>query len=128
MGFETATPIQEQAIPSIIEGRDLLACAQTGTGKTAAFILPVLNRLAGQDTHDIKALVIVPTRELALQIDQEVQGFSYFLNLESIAVYGGGDGSEWEQQKASALKSGVDIVIATPGKLMSHLNLGLRKN
>jgi len=126
MGFETATPIQEQAIPAIIEGRDLLACAQTGTGKTAAFILPVLNTLSGQDTHDIKALVIVPTRELALQIDQEVQGFGYFLDLESIAIYGGGDGSEWEQQK-QALTSGADLVIATPGKLMSHLNLGYVK-
>ena len=123
MGFEKATPIQEQAIPAILEGRDLLACAQTGTGKTAAFILPVLNTLAGQETHDIKALVIVPTRELALQIDQEVQGFSYFLDLECIAVYGGGDGGEWEQQK-QALIEGADIVIATPGKLMSHLNLG----
>ena len=126
MGFEKATPIQEQAIPAIMEGRDLLACAQTGTGKTAAFLLPVLNELSGKDTHDIKALVIVPTRELALQIDQEVQGFAYFLNLESIAIYGGGDGSEWEQQK-QALKSGADLVIATPGKLMSHLNLGYVK-
>ena len=114
MGFETATPIQEQAIPAILRGQDLLACAQTGTGKTAAFLLPVLNTLAGQETHDIKALVIVPTRELALQIDQEVQGFSYFLDLECIPVYGGGDGSEWEQQK-QALISGADIVIATPG-------------
>ncbi len=126
MGFETATPIQEQAIPAIMRGQDLLACAQTGTGKTAAFILPVLNTLAGQETHDIKALVIVPTRELALQIDQEVQGFSYFLDLECIPVYGGGDGSEWEQQK-QALISGADLVIATPGKLMSHLNLGYVK-
>ncbi len=126
MGFETATPVQEQAIPQILNGKDLMACAQTGTGKTAAFILPILNHLAGQKSHDIKALVIVPTRELALQIDREVQGFAYFLQLQSIAIYGGGDGSEWNQQK-QALIEGADIVIATPGKLMSHLNLGYVK-
>ncbi len=123
MGFETATPIQEQAIPKILEGRDLLACAQTGTGKTAAFILPVLNKLANQENHHIKALIIVPTRELAMQIDNEFQGFGYFVNVETLPVYGGGDGGDWEVQK-SALIKGADVIVATPGKLISHLNLG----
>ena len=124
MGFEEATPIQEQAIPAILQKKDLLACAQTGTGKTAAFILPVLNALLNEKEHNqTKVLVIVPTRELALQIDQQIQGFSYFTNAESIAVYGGGSGSDWEQQK-KALKSGTEIVVATPGKLISHLAMG----
>ncbi len=123
MGFEEATPIQEQAIPAILDRRDLIACAQTGTGKTAAFILPLLHRLAASNTSGIKALVIAPTRELALQIDQQIQGFAYFTELRSIAIYGGGDGADWEQQK-KALTKGVDIIVATPGKLISHLNMG----
>ncbi len=126
MGFEEATPIQEQAIPAILEHRDLIASAQTGTGKTAAFILPVLNELANDTRHDTKVLVIVPTRELALQIDQQIQGFSYFTPVESIAIYGGGSGSEWDQQKR-ALTSGTEIIVATPGKLISHLNMGYVK-
>ncbi len=126
MGFEEATPIQEQAIPAIMEHKDLIACAQTGTGKTAAFILPVLNELAGNNRHETKVLVIVPTRELALQIDQQIQGFSYFTPVESIAIYGGGSGSEWDQQKR-ALTSGTEIIVATPGKLISHLNMGYVK-
>ena len=127
MGFDDATPIQEQAIPAILDKRDLIASAQTGTGKTAAFILPVLNALLEEKTtHKTKALVIVPTRELAVQIDQQIQGFSYFTNAESIAIYGGGSGSEWDQQK-TALTSGTDIIVATPGKLISHLNMGYVK-
>ncbi len=126
MGFEEATPIQEQAIPAIMEHKDLIASAQTGTGKTAAFILPVLNELAGDNRHETKVLVIVPTRELALQIDQQIQGFSYFTPVESIAIYGGGSGSEWDQQKR-ALSSGTEIIVATPGKLISHLNMGYVK-
>jgi ATP-dependent RNA helicase RhlE len=127
MGFEEATPIQEQAIPAILEQKDLIACAQTGTGKTAAFILPVLNALLQEKEHrQTKVLVIVPTRELAIQIDQQIQGFSYFTNAESIAIYGGGSGSEWDQQKR-ALTSGTEIVVATPGKLISHLNMGYVK-
>lgn len=127
MGFEDATPIQEKAIPVIIEGRDLIACAQTGTGKTAAFILPTLHRIfrSGNDPGT-KALVVCPTRELALQIEKQIQGFSYFLGIHSIAIYGGGSGSDFEQQK-KALKSGADIIVATPGKLLSHLNLGYVK-
>lgn len=123
MGFEEATPIQEQAIPKIIEGKDLLACAQTGTGKTAAFILPVLNQLAGKDTNKIKVLVVCPTRELALQIEQQIQAFAYFVDLASMAIYGGGDGQDFEMQKR-ALSKGTEIIVATPGKLISHLNMG----
>ncbi|MBN2616174.1 MAG: DEAD/DEAH box helicase [Bacteroidales bacterium] len=124
MGFEEATPIQEKAIPAIIDHKDLLACAQTGTGKTAAFILPVLDALQKTGSkHKTKVLVIVPTRELALQIDRQIQGFSYFTHAESIAIYGGGTGSEWDVQK-KALTTGTDIIVATPGKLISHLNMG----
>ncbi len=123
MGFEKATPIQEQAIPEILKRNDLLACAQTGTGKTAAFILPVLNKLAAKPSSNINTLVIAPTRELALQIDQQVQAFAYFVNVSSCPIYGGGDGSDFETQKR-ALKSGTEIIVATPGKLISHLNMG----
>jgi len=123
MGFETATPIQEQAIPLILKAKDLLACAQTGTGKTAAFILPVLNKLAANPSEHINTLVIAPTRELALQIDQQVQAFAYFVNVSSCPVYGGGDGSDFETQKR-ALISGTEVIVATPGKLISHLNMG----
>lgn len=123
MGFEDATPIQEQAIPMILENKDMIACAQTGTGKTAAFVLPILEKLVNRKQQGTNTLVIVPTRELAVQIEQQIQGFSYFLNVGSIAIYGGGEGKDFTNQKV-ALKKGVDIVIATPGKLLSHLNLG----
>lgn len=125
MGFQKATPIQEQAIPLVLQNSDLIACAQTGTGKTAAFILPVLQKLMSNRRGDnsIRALVIVPTRELALQIDQSVMGLSYFADVSSFALYGGGDGADFDQQK-KALSSGTDLVIATPGKLISHLNMG----
>lgn len=121
MGFDKATPIQEQAIPHILKGSDLIACAQTGTGKTAAFMLPVLHKLADSKIKGVKALVVVPTRELAVQIEQQIQGFSYFVPVSSAAIYGGGTGNEWEQEK-SAL-SHADIIIATPGKLISHINV-----
>ncbi len=123
MGFEEATPIQELAIPLILENRDLIACAQTGTGKTAAFVLPVLEKLVRQKNQGTNTLIIVPTRELAIQIEQQIQGFSYFLNIGSIAVYGGGEGKDFINQKVALLK-GTEIVIATPGKLLSHLQLG----
>jgi superfamily II DNA/RNA helicase len=126
MGFRDATPIQEQAIPSILSGKDLIACAQTGTGKTAAFLLPVLDFQARKQTTDTNTLILVPTRELAIQIDQQIQGFAYTLNISSIAIYGGGDGSDWGQQKL-ALTKGADIIVATPGKLISHLNQGYVK-
>lgn len=126
MGFEKPTPIQEAAIPEIMKGRDLIAAAQTGTGKTAAFILPILNKLWEKKTHEINTLVIVPTRELALQIDQQIHGFAYFMDISSLSVYGGGTSGEWEQEK-KALSSGADIIVATPGKMISHLNLGYVK-
>ncbi|MBK8501283.1 MAG: DEAD/DEAH box helicase [Saprospiraceae bacterium] len=126
MGYETPTPIQEQAIPQILAGKDVLACAQTGTGKTAAFILPILDMLSAVNDHSVKTVVIVPTRELAIQIDQQIQGLGYFVDIESIAIYGGGDGSEWDQQKI-ALTKGADMIVATPGKFISHLNLGYVK-
>ena len=126
MGFENATPIQEQAIPEILAGNDLIACAQTGTGKTAAFLLPILDLLADLPGGETSTLIIVPTRELAMQIDQQVQGVGYTMGINSIAIYGGGDGDNWGQQKI-ALTKGADIIIATPGKLISHLNLGYVK-
>lgn len=123
MNFREPTPIQQKAIPFILQGKDLLASAQTGTGKTAAFLLPLLElNLREKPTH-INTLIIVPTRELGLQIDQALSGFSYFLDISSMAIYGGGDGMGFEQQM-KALKQGCDIVIATPGKLLSHLNMG----
>ncbi len=126
MGFENATPIQEKVIPEVLQGNDILACAQTGTGKTAAFVLPVLQFLATHPSDDTAVLILVPTRELAIQIDQQIQGLSYFLGVESLAIYGGGDGSEWGNQKKS-LTQGANIVVATPGKLISHLNMGYVK-
>lgn len=123
MGFENATPIQQFAIPEIIANHDLLACAQTGTGKTAAFILPILHKLTGKEDTSINTLVLVPTRELAIQIEQEIQGLSYFVSVGSTAIYGGGDGARWEEQK-SALVEGTDIIVATPGKLLSHMMQG----
>lgn len=123
MNYEKATEIQELTIPIILEGKDLFACAQTGTGKTAAFMLPILDHLAAEDNHDLSTLVVVPTRELAIQINQQIQGFSYFLNINSITVYGGRDGSDWDAE-CKALTKGTNIIIATPGKLISHLNLG----
>lgn len=126
MGYEKASEIQELTIPAILDGHDILACAQTGTGKTAAFMLPILDHLSNEDNHDLSTLVIVPTRELAIQINQQVQGFSYFLNINSVTVYGGRDGSDWDAE-CKALTKGTNIVIATPGKLISHLNLGYVK-
>ncbi len=120
MGFEKATPIQELAIPEILDNHDLIACAQTGTGKTAAYILPILEKLIQKPTHEIDTLVIVPTRELAIQVEQQIQGFSYFTPVTSLSIYGGGDGSEWQQQKRS-LSQGTNIIVATPGKLIAHL-------
>lgn len=123
MGYEKASEIQELTIPSIMEGNDILACAQTGTGKTAAFMLPILDHLSREENHELSTLIVVPTRELAIQINQQVQGFSYFLNINSVTVYGGRDGSDWDAE-CKALTKGTNIIIATPGKLISHLNLG----
>lgn len=126
MGFENATPVQEKAIPIILDNDDLIACAQTGTGKTGAFVLPILNKLIGKKDTNVDTLIIVPTRELAIQIEQQIQGLSYFISVGSMAIYGGGDGKDWQIQK-DALVKGVDIVVATPGKLISHLKLGYVK-
>ena len=123
MRFEEATPIQEQAIPAIMEGRDVLACAQTGTGKTAAFLLPVLHRITESPPSGIDTLIIVPTRELAMQIDQQLEGFSYFTPVSAVAIYGGRDGHSMELER-NALKRGAPIVIATPGRFIAHLDLG----
>ncbi len=125
MRFDECTPIQAEAIPVILEGRDLIAVAQTGTGKTAAFLLPILNKLSegGYPEDSINCVIMSPTRELAQQIDQQMEGFSYFLPSSSVAVYGGNDGILFEQQK-KGLTLGADVVIATPGRLIAHLSLG----
>ncbi len=125
MNFQECTPVQEQTIPVILEGHDLIGVAQTGTGKTAAYLLPVINQLSkgGYPTDAINCVIMSPTRELAQQIDQQMEGFSYFLPISSVAVYGGNDGIRFEQEKRS-LTMGADVVIATPGRLLSHLSLG----
>jgi superfamily II DNA/RNA helicase len=122
--YETPTPVQEQVIPPILSGRDVIASAQTGTGKTAAFLLPVMNQLLQNHVDGIVgALIIVPTRELAIQISQHVEGLSYFTNLSSIAIYGGSDAQNFVAEK-KALQLGADIVVCTPGRLIAHLNMG----
>ena len=126
MNFTDTTPIQEHAIPPILEGRDVMGVAQTGTGKTAAYLLPVLSMLAdgGYPKDAINCIIMSPTRELAQQIDSAMQGFAYYLDdISSVAVYGGNDGIRYEQEKR-AMQSGADVVIATPGRLISHLSLG----
>ncbi|MDY0104249.1 MAG: DEAD/DEAH box helicase [Lentimicrobium sp.] len=124
IGFETPTPIQKQIIPLIMQGKDVIGCAQTGTGKTAAYLLPVLHRIINNPVKGVNTIIISPTRELAIQIAQQLEGLSYFLSISSMAVYGGTDGMEWEQQKR-ALSQGVDVVVATPGKLISFLNMDI---
>ncbi|MBF9144214.1 DEAD/DEAH box helicase [Hymenobacter sp. BT439] len=126
MNYQQATPIQEQAIPKIIEGKDLIACAQTGTGKTAAYLLPLLDKISHAKHGHTTTLILVPTRELATQIDEQVMGFGYYVEASSIAIYGGGKSENWEQQKR-ALTSGADIIIATPGRLIAHLQMGYVK-
>lgn len=128
MGYTTATPVQEQVMQPILEGKDLIVSAQTGTGKTAAFLLPLMNKLitTPHDAHNINAMIIVPTRELAVQIAQTMEGISYFTSVSSIAVYGGGDGNSFAIEK-KALSAGVDVVICTPGRMIAHLNMGYVK-
>lgn len=125
MNFSECTPVQEHTIPIILDGKDLIAVAQTGTGKTAAFLLPVINQLSqgGYPADSINCIVMSPTRELAQQIDQQMEGFSYFMPISSVAVYGGNDGVRFEQEKRG-LTLGADVVIATPGRLLSHINMG----
>lgn len=125
MRFETCTPIQEEAIPPILDGRDLIGIAQTGTGKTAAYLLPLLTLLQ-QEPHpedSVNCLIMAPTRELAQQIDKALQGFAYYMDINGVAVYGGNDGIRFEQERRS-LQRGADIIIATPGRLISHIELG----
>lgn len=125
MNFKECTPVQEYTIPVILSGKDLIGVAQTGTGKTAAYLLPIINLLSkGNYPSDaINCIVMAPTRELAQQIDQQMEGFSYFLPVSSVAIYGGNDGIRFEQEK-KGLTLGADVVIATPGRLISHLKLG----
>lgn len=123
MGYNKPTPIQEQAIPAILAGHDLIACAQTGTGKTAAFVLPLLDKILQTPSGGINTLILVPTRELAMQIDQQIEAMSYYVDVSSIAIYGGGNGQNWNQQK-TALKKGADIIIATPGRLIAQMQMG----
>lgn len=126
MGYTTPTAIQQQAIPVIMEGKDIIACAQTGTGKTASYLLPVLSRISQTDQKQINTLILGPTRELVQQIDQQVEGLAYFADISSLAVFGGGDGIAYEQQKRG-IENKVDIVIATPGRLISFLTSGALK-
>ncbi len=124
MHFDECTPVQAETIPVILEGRDVISCAQTGTGKTAAYILPLLNNLLtdNHDPHAVNAIIMAPTRELAQQIDQQMEGFSFYSPFSSVAIYGGNDGNAWDIQKRG-LTQGADVVIATPGRLISHTNL-----
>lgn len=128
MGYETATPVQQQVMVPILEGKDIIASAQTGTGKTAAFLLPLIHRLltVPHDAHEINAMIIVPTRELAIQTAESLEGLSYFTDVSSIAVYGGSGGDSFNAEK-KALTQGVDIVVCTPGRMIAHLNMGYVK-
>ena len=125
MRFEKCTPIQEQTLQPLMEGRDLIGVAQTGTGKTAAYLLPVLNKLCqgGYPEDAINCIIMAPTRELAQQIDRQLEGFTYFMQVSSVAVYGGNDGQRYEQE-LRGMSKGADIIVATPGRLISHINLG----
>ena len=125
MGYKQATPVQEQVILPILAGRDIIASAQTGTGKTGAFLLPIIHKIITEphDENKINALIIVPTRELAIQIADNMEGLGYFTNVSCIAVYGGGDGNSFTTEK-TALTSGVDMVVCTPGRMIAHLNMG----
>ena len=124
MHFDECTPVQEKTIPVILDGRDVISCAQTGTGKTAAYILPLLTNLA-YDDHDpdkLNAIIMAPTRELAQQIDQQMEGFGFYVPFSSVAIYGGNDGGSWGNQ-TSGITKGADIIIATPGRLLSLINI-----
>ena len=124
MHFDECTPVQEKTIPVILDGRDVISCAQTGTGKTAAYILPLLTNLAYDDHNPDKlnAIIMAPTRELAQQIDQQMEGFGFYVPFSSVAIYGGNDGGSWGNQ-TSGITKGADIIIATPGRLLSLINI-----
>ncbi len=125
-GFYETTPIQEKAIPAVLEGKDLIGCAQTGTGKTGAFLIPIIQRLLENPQngkHRSRCLIVVPTRELARQIYEQIEGFAYYTNISAIAVYGGSMGGDWSEQK-TAIMNGVDLIVATPGRLIQHITMG----
>ena len=124
MHFDTCTPVQEQTIPVILDGHDVISCAQTGTGKTAAYILPLLTNLEydNHDSNKLNAIIMAPTRELAQQIDQQMEGFGFYVPFSSVAIYGGSDSGAWGTQ-VTGLQKGADIVIATPGRLLSQMNI-----
>lgn len=126
MGYKEPTPIQKLAIPVVQSGKDLIACAQTGTGKTASYLLPVLDLISKTEKNATSTLILAPTRELAQQIDQQVEGLAYYVNITSVAVFGGGDGFVYEQQR-SAIQHNVNIIIATPGRLLAHISSGVLK-
>lgn len=128
MGYETATPVQQQVIEPILAGKDIIASAQTGTGKTAAFLLPLIHKMltAPHSEHHINALIIVPTRELAVQIAETMEGLGYFTDISCMPVYGGGDGNSFITEK-KALSTGVDMVVCTPGRMIAHINMGYVK-
>jgi len=125
MNFEVCTPIQEKTIQPLMDGHDLIGVAQTGTGKTAAYLLPVLNKLCkgNYPENAINCVIMAPTRELAQQIDRQLEGFTYYMPISSVAVYGGNDGQRYEQE-LKGMSRGADIIVATPGRLISHINLG----
>lgn len=123
MGFDKCTPIQAQAIPPALAGKDILAVAQTGTGKTAAFLLPILTNISDHPPKKVTTIILEPTRELAMQVDRQMEGFSFHMNASSIPIYGGRDGHSMAQEQ-KALKTGAPIVVATPGRLMAHLDMG----
>jgi ATP-dependent RNA helicase RhlE len=123
MGYESPTPVQEAVLGPILEGRDLIGCAQTGTGKTAAYLIPMLNQIVTEPCNCTSAIIIAPTRELAMQIDQQIVGLAYFMPVSSKAVYGGGDAIEYDTHR-KALMTQSDVIVATPGKLLMHLNMG----
>jgi ATP-dependent RNA helicase RhlE len=126
MGYNTPTPVQAEAIPIILNGHDLIACAQTGTGKTAAYLLPVIHNISKLHNPKTNTLILAPTRELAQQIDQQIQGLAYFTGTTSMAIFGGGDGMVYEQQRRG-IQHSANILIATPGRFLAHLASGILK-
>lgn len=123
LGFEEMTPIQEEAIPIVLKGKDLIACAQTGTGKTGAYVIPTIDNLTFDESENTRALIIAPTRELAQQIDQNIEALSYFTGISSVPIYGGKDADSFDKQKY-AITNGADVLVATPGRFLMHLALG----
>jgi len=124
--YQELTPIQEKTLPIILQNKDLLACSQTGSGKTAAFLIPTMNKILNSERNGIKALIVAPTREICIQIEEQIMGLGYFAGISSVAVYGGSNQEDFTIQK-NALENKTDIIVATPGRLLAHLNLGYVK-